>query len=339
MTFSFRPARRSEAKPLIGLYAESGCGKTYGALLLARGFAGDGKIGMIETEAGRGEAYADLISDGYDIISLRNSFSPLVYAEAISAGEKANLGCLIIDSASHEWEGLDGVLDAAAKNQEAGRKGALIWQRPKMEHSRHFMLRLMQTPIPLVIVCMRAHYPMCEVIKDGKKEWARSHELKPKQADDILSEMFVHGWIDREHRLHVTKLTRPDLATVFLDKQPITLDTGKRLAAWAKGDQTPTAQDRSPRVSPAADPSDQASHVPTEAPADPRDVPSFHTDNGSAGNLSAEDQEWDQSLAAHATGGVAVLQEQWSIVPAAIKKRLKSRLDTVHKPIAIKADL
>jgi hypothetical protein len=37
MTYSFRPAKRSEAKPLIGLYAESGAGKTYSALLLARG--------------------------------------------------------------------------------------------------------------------------------------------------------------------------------------------------------------------------------------------------------------------------------------------------------------
>ena len=72
MSFSFRPAERSQAKPLIGLYAESGCGKTYSALLLARGFVGSaGKIGMIETEAGRGEAYADIVPGGYDVASLR----------------------------------------------------------------------------------------------------------------------------------------------------------------------------------------------------------------------------------------------------------------------------
>src|SRR5215472_5863573 len=58
MNPGFRPATRAEAKPLIGLYSESGCGKTWSALLLARGFAGPlGRIGMIETEAGRGEAY------------------------------------------------------------------------------------------------------------------------------------------------------------------------------------------------------------------------------------------------------------------------------------------
>ena len=52
MNSAFRPATRSEAKPLIGLYAESGAGKTYSALLLARGFVGpSGKIAMIQMKA------------------------------------------------------------------------------------------------------------------------------------------------------------------------------------------------------------------------------------------------------------------------------------------------
>ena len=53
--YSFRPANRSEAKPLIGFYSESFGGKTKSALLLAKGFADDmAKVGMIETESGRG---------------------------------------------------------------------------------------------------------------------------------------------------------------------------------------------------------------------------------------------------------------------------------------------
>jgi len=55
--YHFRPAIRSEAKLLVGFYAESGCGKTFPALLLALGFAGDmKKVGMIETESGRGRS-------------------------------------------------------------------------------------------------------------------------------------------------------------------------------------------------------------------------------------------------------------------------------------------
>ena len=90
MSFQFRPAKRSEAKPLIGLYSESGCGKTLSALYLARGFAGPtGRIGMVETEAGRGEAYADTLPGSYDVLSLRDDFSPTNYGEAITAASIA----------------------------------------------------------------------------------------------------------------------------------------------------------------------------------------------------------------------------------------------------------
>ncbi len=229
---SFRPARLSEAKPLIGLYSESGCGKTWSALLLARGFAGpQGRIGMIETEGGRGEAYMGRAPVGdYLVRPIRQTFSPQEYGNAITEAENEKLDALIIDSASHEWEGAGGVLAMAAEKQAAGVKGVLVWQQPKIDHQRHFMLRLMQTPIPLVIVCMRAKYPM---EKKGN-DWVRSATLDPKQADDILFEMFVHGWIDQTHNLHVTKYTLPELSSIILDSKPVTIDTGARLAAWAK---------------------------------------------------------------------------------------------------------
>jgi hypothetical protein len=233
----FRKAITSEAKPLIGLYAESGCGKTRSALLIAKGFTGDmSKVGTIETESGRGEAYADdPVVGGYSVLPIREEFSPTTYGKAISAAEQAQLQCLIVDSASHEWEGLGGVLSIAAAQQAAGRKGPLVWQQAKTDHSREFMLRLTQTPIPLVIVCMRAKYPMQEVKTGDKKEWVRSPNLSPKQSEDILFEMFVHGWIDQQHNFHGTKYTLDVLRKVFVDGERITVDTGQRLAQWAAG--------------------------------------------------------------------------------------------------------
>src|SRR5262249_55759525 len=112
MSHGFRPAERSQAKPLIGIYAESGAGKTLSALLLARGFVGaHGKIGMIETEGGRGEAYADDDRVApYLVRPIRGDFAPVEYGKAITEAEQAGLDALIIDSASHEWEGAGGVL-------------------------------------------------------------------------------------------------------------------------------------------------------------------------------------------------------------------------------------
>lgn len=239
--FIFRPARRSNAKPLVGLFSESGCGKTYSALLLARGFVGpEGKIGMIETESGRGEAYSDPKEypeiGGYQVLSLAKDFSPETYGKAITKAEADKFDALIIDSASHEWEGVGGVLDMAAHNEAAGKKGPIVWQKPKIEHQRHFMLRFMQSPIPLVILCMRAKYPMQQ--KPGSKDWVRSERLEPTQSADILFEMFVHGWIDANHRFHRTKTTAKALEPVFIDNELLGLETGRKLAAWAAGDRS-----------------------------------------------------------------------------------------------------
>jgi hypothetical protein len=271
MNFSFRPARRSEAKPLIGLYAESGAGKTYSALILARGFVGEkGRIGMIETEAGRGEAYADLLPGGYEVLPIRGDFSPENFGKAISAAEGAKLDALIIDSASHEWESAGGVLSMAADNQAAGKKGPIVWQKPKMDHQRHFMLRLLSTPIPLVIVCMRAKYPMVERKKpDGSKEWIRSESLEPKQADDILFEMMVHGWIDRGHKFHGTKYSRPDLADIIKDGELISLTTGKALAKWTKQETTESPGATPPRTPDDAAPDDSTPQPPPSSGAAP----------------------------------------------------------------------
>jgi len=317
----FRPATRSEAKPLIGLYSESGAGKTYSALLLARGFAGpSGKIGMIETESGRGEAYADILPGGYDVLPLRETFSPQAYGQAIDVAEKAGLDALIIDSASHEWEGAGGVLSMAAENEAKGMRGPLVWQRPKLDHQRHFMLRLLQTPIPLVIVCMRAKYPMEEKTVEGSKKWVRSTTLAPQQAHDILFEMFVHAWIDQQHRAHITKLTHPALARVFIDGEPITAATGERLAVWAKASAPGTSQAQS---------AEQASAGTAELPpSEPADAPI----------TSDKINEWKRQLHVVANQGTAALAAKWKMLPKDAQHVLEIEKDKILKPMAARAD-
>jgi hypothetical protein len=317
-TTAFRPATRTEAKPLIGLYAESGNGKTWSALLLARGFVGDaGKIGMIETEGGRGEANVGREPVGqYLVRPIRGNFSPEEYGRAITDAEAAGLDALIIDSASHEWEGAGGVLSMAADNQAKGTKGVLVWQQPKISHQRNFMLRLMQTSIPLVIVCMRAKYPM---EKKGN-DWVRSTVLEPKQAEDILFEMFVHGWIDAEHKLHVTKYTLPELAGVIIDNQPVSIDTGRRLAEWAKGGAT-----SSPRSQNAA-----------EQAASPQLLP---PPGEAADEISSDEvMEHDKALAAAAEKGTAELTAAWRKLPFAAQDALKAAAKRRYGPRAKEVD-
>ena len=87
MTFQFKPAVRENVNLLIGLAGGTGSGKTYTAMRLASGIAGDKPFALIDTEAGRGKHYADQFK--FDHGDLLPPFRPAAYAEAIKAADDA----------------------------------------------------------------------------------------------------------------------------------------------------------------------------------------------------------------------------------------------------------
>lgn len=229
---NIRPATRSGVKPLVGLYSESGCGKTYSALLLARGFVGpSGKICMVDSERGRGSLYADVLPGGYDVLQLEDPFHPARYIEAISEVEKGGYAIGILDSVSHEWEGIGGVLDMAGENESMSKKPGLHnWRQPKMEHAK-FVLRLMQSGIPW-IVCLRAKHKTRQGKENGKTVIIKDDFTTPIQADDFIFEMTAHGEIMQDHKLRLTKCSHPKLRDCFPVNGPVEIKHGEALAAW-----------------------------------------------------------------------------------------------------------
>jgi len=236
MAFTIRPAQRSDSKALIGLYGQSGSGKTMSALLLARGLVGTGKIVLIDTEAGRGSLYADVIPGGYETIDLDPPFSPARYIEAIEAAEGAGAACIIVDSMSHEWEGIGGVSDmASAIEQRTGKPGLHCWKEPKMAHQK-MLLKLLQAKTHM-IVCLRAKRKTRQVKDErtGKSALVKDDFYTPKQDGDFIFELTVHAEVQADHTLRVTKVSHPALVPVFRNGLVISEETGKQLAAWASG--------------------------------------------------------------------------------------------------------
>lgn len=236
-----KPASRQGVKPLISLYSESGCGKTYSSLLLARGFVGPtGRICMIDSERGRGSLYADVLPGGYDVLQLEDPFSPARYIEAINTVESGDYSVGVMDSGSHEWDGIGSVLDMAAENESrSGRPGLHNWRQPKLEHAK-FVLRLMQSKIPWII-CLRAKHKT----KQGKDERGKTVIIKddfttPIQADDFIFESTAHGEILQDHSFRLTKCSHPALRTCFPDNAPITIEHGQAIARWCSA---PTGSD------------------------------------------------------------------------------------------------
>ena len=103
----FHKAVRKRAKLRLAITGPSGSGKTYGALLLAKGIGG--KVAVIDTEHGSASLYSHLCE--YDTLELEPPYSPERYIDAIKAAESAGYDVIIIDSATHEWNGAGGCLE------------------------------------------------------------------------------------------------------------------------------------------------------------------------------------------------------------------------------------
>lgn len=231
--FRIYKATRQGVIPLIALYAESGCGKTMSALLLARGLVGSsGDIHMIDSESRRGSLYADVIPGGYSVVDLEPPFTPERYIQAIQAIIEAGAKVGVIDSGSHEWEGMGGVLDLAADAEaKSGRPGLHNWKKPKLEHAQ-FVQFLLRCPIPLII-CLRAKYKSRQKKDErGKTVIVKDETTSPIQAEDFIFEMTCHAEVLPNHCINLTKCSHPALRDCFPSDRPITIEDGAKVAQW-----------------------------------------------------------------------------------------------------------
>ena len=226
-TFTLRKAERKQAKLRIGLSAPSGAGKTYSALLLAYGITGDwSKVALIDTESGSGELYAHL--GDYNTIQLEAPYSPERYIEALQACIDAGMQTVIIDSASHEWDGKGGVLqinEALANAKYRGNKWA-AWNETTPRHQK-FLEAIVTAPVH-IITCVRNKTDT--IMTDDKK--VKKVGIKEIQRDGYEYELTVNLNIDRDTHMATASKDRTEL---FINSDPflITSDTGRKLIEWA----------------------------------------------------------------------------------------------------------
>lgn len=245
--FQFKPALREQVGLLIGLAGSSGSGKTFSAMRLAKGIAGEKSFCVIDTEAGRAKHYADQFK--FDHGDLKPPFRPDAYAEAIHAADAAGYSVIVVDSMSHEHAGVGGILDMQEDEFQrlGGRENVkmLSWAKPKGEH-RKMVQRLLQIRAHLIL-CFRAEEKIEMVKVDGKME------VRKKQTATGLD-----GWVPICEKTLPYELTcsfllmasRPGYPVpiklqeqhreIFPLDQPISEESGKRVAAWAAGGKAPT---------------------------------------------------------------------------------------------------
>jgi hypothetical protein len=256
MPFQLRPAVRQNVPLLIGLAGGTGSGKTFSGLRLAAGLAGGQPIALIDTESGRAKAYADEFK--FDTGELIPPFRPQAYEDAIiTIDQSRKYAVILVDSMSHEWNGEGGLLDWAEEELDrlAGddyhkREACKFasWVKPKAAHNA-FVNKLLQLRSHLIL-CFRAE-PKTEMVKqDGKWVIQPKHGFTgvdgwfPICEKKLPFELTAYFLLMSEdpgvpHPIKLMAQHRP-----FFDlSRPITEESGRQLAEWARGGKVVTLSD------------------------------------------------------------------------------------------------
>jgi hypothetical protein len=221
----FRKAERKSSKIRLALCGPAGSGKTFSALLIAKGLGE--KIAVIDTENGSGELYAHLFD--YDVASLQPPFAPKRYVELIKGAEKAGYDVFIIDSLSHAWAGTGGVLDMkdmATKSSKSG-NSFTAWRDVTPEHNS--LVDAIIFSNLHVIVTMRTKTAW-EIVDDGNgRKKPVKIGLSPVQRDGLEYEFTTVLDLSSDHVASCTK----DRTSLFDGKFFVpSVETGKDLRTW-----------------------------------------------------------------------------------------------------------
>lgn len=253
MGFSFTPAVRRNTHILLALAGASGSGKTYSALELATGLAGDGKIAVIDTEAGRALHYADKFK--FDHCDMGPPFTPQRYREAIEDAEKAGYAVVVVDSMSHEHAGEGGLLEMAeAELLKPNMRSPANWAAPKAAHKR-MMNRFLQCRSHLIF-CLRAEEKIrIEKLFDERTQREKTVVVQagwqPICEKTFMFEMVVSFVMSPEHPgipIEGSGKIQDQHRFAFPAGKLVTGSAGKALAEWAAGGVPPAEVEIVPEI-------------------------------------------------------------------------------------------
>ena len=214
------------------IFGPSGAGKTYSALTIATGMANafekkkgrKAKILLADTEKGRGKYYSDEF--GYSYVRFDAPYNPEAFIELINYAVDQGYDILIIDSASHEWNGEGGCLEL---QQKAGGTYQ-AWAKVTPRHNA-FIEAIAYSPIH-IIATMRGK-DQYEVEKDDRgKTTVKKLGVGATQRDGFEYDFTCSFMLDQKsHTVSVEKDTTHcfDSRGAFI----LTEKDGEKMMEWA----------------------------------------------------------------------------------------------------------
>jgi hypothetical protein len=230
----FTRATRKKAKLRLALTGVSGSGKTYSALMLAKGLGGN--VACIDTESCSASLYSHLME--FDVLELSAPFSPNKYIDAITQAEEAGYSVLIIDSLSAAWAGSGGVLEMVDEitRTSKSKNSYMAWSTGSKEQEK--LIQKILTSSLHIICCMRSKTAY-ELMDNGQgRKTPVKVGLQPIQRDNTEYEFQLVFDISRDNHFAVASKDRTE---IFKDNPfLITEKTGQSLIEWLdKGVEAP----------------------------------------------------------------------------------------------------
>lgn len=228
---AFQKATRKQIKLKLALCGQSGGGKTYSALRLAGGMGS--KIALIDTENGSASLYSDRFN--FDTMDIHPPFTHDKFIQGVKDAVEAGYDVLIIDSASHFWEG---ILEYKSKLDARGGNSYTNWSDAGNKF-KGILDAILQSDIH-IICCLRSKMDYVLETNDRGKQVPKKVGLAPIMRDGIQYEFTTVWDIDAAHQASVSK----DRTGLFQDKiELITEDHGKRLIEWLSTGAKPAVAD------------------------------------------------------------------------------------------------
>ena len=227
MKFTMQKADLKGKKLRVNLAGLSGSGKSMSALKMARGIAGAWeKVALADTENMSATTYSKL--GAWNHIPLEAPYAPEKFVELIDFVEsQPGIEVLIIDSASHEYEGKGGVLEIVDELGKSNRGGSFAaWGKVSGRH-RSFIERLLASKLHIITTTRtKTEYAMegKNVVKVG---------MAPKQKEGFEYEFDLQFDLGQTNLASCTK----DRTSLFKNKPEFVIseDTGRTLLEWAGG--------------------------------------------------------------------------------------------------------
>lgn len=214
----FQKAQKHGTHIKLAITGPSGAGKTYSALRLAKGLAGEGRVALIDTENESSSLYAGDFD--FDVTNVDPPYTMDKLVEPTKYVLNNNYDVLVIDSASHFW---NGVLDYKTNLDKRVGNSFANWGEANKKYD--LMLRAILFSKIHVIVCMRSKMEYVLQENEKGKHVPQKIGMAPIMRDGVEYEFTTVFDLDIAHQAQASK----DRTQMFGDKIfQITERTGRQ---------------------------------------------------------------------------------------------------------------